>query len=211
MSIKIEIGMRLGRLIVGDLVDDAPRKMRRCLCDCGNDKDIRIDSLQSGRTQSCGCLRDEAAKRTGLSMIKHGHAKQCTGETSAEYTAWLSMKARCNNKKNKNWHRYGGRGVLVYPLWENDFGAFLAHIGCRPSARHSVDRHPNNDGNYEPGNVRWATQKEQKNNRSNNKRYIIEGEFLTAAEAALKYGKRADLVYLRLSRGWSPEMAVGLI
>jgi hypothetical protein len=70
------------------------------------------------------------------------------------------MKTRCTNDKLRLWHRYGGRGIKVYELWLNDFEAFFQHIGPRPSPKHSVDR-IDNDRGYEPGNVRWATVKEQ--------------------------------------------------
>jgi hypothetical protein len=164
----IVAGQKFSRLAV--LCRDSARKYHWvCECSCGSKTSVRSDSLQSGKSQSCGCLRDEAASRTGMTMLRHGQAKQRTGETTPEYTAWLSMKARCTNPKNKKWDRYGGRGIKVDPLWIEDFEAFFAHMGRRPSPEHSLDRFPNNDGNYEPGNVRWATSKEQQNNRGNNK------------------------------------------
>jgi hypothetical protein len=81
-----------------------------------------------------------------------------------EYEAWLSMRKRCLNRKDKGWHNYGGRGIKICEEWKNDYRAFIAYVGRRPTSNHSLDR-INNDGNYEPGNVRWATRKTQINNR----------------------------------------------
>jgi hypothetical protein len=91
------------------------------------------------------------------------------GVESAEYRAWVSMNTRCHNPRCRNYAYYGGRGITVFPAWRSvnaggSFLAFFAHIGPRPSRKHSVDR-INNDGNYEPGNVRWATPIEQRANR----------------------------------------------
>ncbi len=80
------------------------------------------------------------------------------------------MRRRCSNKNNKDYHRYGGRGIVVCEKWEKSFLEFLKDIGKAPSPKHSIDR-INNDGNYEPGNCRWATMKEQGNNRSNSRKY----------------------------------------
>lgn len=142
-----------------------------CVCECGKTTSSRSDHLTGGRTRSCGCLRDEMAARIGANNRLHGQAKgrRAGVEATPEYTAWASMKTRCLNSKIRNWHRYGGRGISVCPEWINDFEAFRACVGPRPSAQHSLDRYPNNDGNYEPGNVRWATPKEQQNNRGNNR------------------------------------------
>jgi hypothetical protein len=74
------------------------------------------------------------------------------------------MLERCTNPKTKGFHRYGGRGITVFPTWSKDFKAFLDYIGLPPTSKHSIDRFPDNDGNYEPGNVRWATVKEQHEN-----------------------------------------------
>lgn len=125
-----------------------------------------------------------------------------------EYSAWIGMKQRCNNDKLKTWSRYGGRGISVFPGWLNDFAAFYAHIGPRTSRRHSLDRFPNNDGNYEPGNVRWATMKEQQNNRSSN-------VLITAGEKSKNMGQWAEhlgttvgAIWERIWRGYTPEAAV---
>jgi hypothetical protein len=91
----------------------------------------------------------------------HGHA--ASGRTP-EYNAWVSLNQRCKNPKNPRWKDYGGRGVTVCARWRDSFEAFLADMGPRPSSEHSIDR-INNDGNYEPGNVRWATRAEQYANR----------------------------------------------
>jgi len=82
-----------------------------------------------------------------------------------EYSAWSNMINRCINPDCKEYKYYGGRGITVYTGWMNNPQSFINYIGPRPSAQHSIDRYPNNDGNYEPGNVRWATKKEQIDNR----------------------------------------------
>lgn len=111
----------------------------------------------------------------------HGHCVD--GKITPEYRAWYNMIERCYSEGYKKYHRYGGRGITVCAQWQTDFQAFMDHVGLRPSAKHSLDRHPDNEGNYEPGNVRWATPKEQQRNRSDNRIVAYLGRRMTIAEA----------------------------
>lgn len=122
-----------------------------CKCDCGVTKSILSALLTRGKAVSCGCYRLE-------SHTIHGASK------SPEFKLWCGIKDRCINSKSPRYPYYGGRGIRIHPTWENDFGTFLAAVGLRPSPTHSLDR-INNNGDYAPGNVRWATSKEQVNNR----------------------------------------------
>jgi hypothetical protein len=151
------VGSRFGRLVV--LRPHGSRKHRRqwaCQCDCGNLAVVSTTGLRSWGTKSCGCLRLERQKapRKG----KHGQIK------TAEYRAWVSMKTRCYNPNVREYAKYGGRGIQVHPAWRNSFPQFLKDVGKKPSSEHSLDRKDNN-GHYEPGNVRWATKKQQVANR----------------------------------------------
>ena len=100
-----------------------------------------------------------------------------------EYRTWLYIRARCYNKNNKGYPKYGGANppITVAPEW-NNFEQFLRDVGPRPSSNHSLDRYPNKSGNYEPGNVRWATKKEQNRNLKSNHLYEIDGVVRTLAE-----------------------------
>lgn len=118
-----------------------------------------------------------------------------------EYRVWQHMKARCNNPNDHAYKNYGGRGIRMHKDWENDFDAFFNYIGNRPSIQYSIDRHPNNDGNYEPGNIRWATMKEQCRNRRNNRWLKIGDEMLLPYDAADKLGVSQPTIYNRLRSG----------
>ena len=134
-----------------------------CQCICKTRKAVLGSNLKAGMTRSCGC---KAKELLSVSNRHHGHAP-ITGLTS-EYVAWCNIKARCGNPNRDDYPRYGGRGIMVCNRWL-DFKNFLADMGLKPDPSLSIDR-INNDGNYEPGNCRWATQSEQNNNQRRSKR-----------------------------------------
>ena len=131
---------------------------RFCKCQCGQEGWFKASSLQSGRTRSCGCLRREMRHTI---RVTHGHRRHTN--TSPEYSSWLSMVSRCTNPNMTGYRFYGGRGITVCDRWCTSFENFFADMGERGKGL-TLDR-INNEGNYEPGNCRWATRKQQAQNR----------------------------------------------
>ena len=144
----------------------------------------------------------EAARRANL---KHGQAR--IGQLTPEYRAWAGMKARCLNPNNSAYGRYGGRGIRVSPKWINSFTQFLADLGPRPSATHSLDRRDNDRG-YTALNCRWATKVEQSRNRRGRKPLTIRGETRLLVEWAERSGLDVRRIWKRVQSGWSAERAV---
>lgn len=132
-----------------------------CECECGNIKKVPGSRLLTGSSQSYGCLRRD-------NLIKHGHA--AVGNKTRTYKTWVSMFQRCNNPKNRNYKHYGARGIKVCERWYS-FECFLKDMGERPKGL-TLDR-KNNDGSYEPGNCRWATQEKQCRNSRLSKLYPL--------------------------------------
>lgn len=165
-----------------------------CECECGVTREVQLGNLTRGVSASCGCTNDY--NRT------HGESI----EETTEYGIWKSMRGRCNNPKNRDYVRYGGRGVRVCAEWES-FEVFLADVGRRPSPGYSLDRIDNN-GNYEPGNVRWATREEQNNNTRRNRRVGFDGRLLTLKGWEVVTGIGRTTLFERLKAGWSVEKAL---
>lgn len=134
--------------------------------------------------------------------VKHGHAGK---KPSPTYESWHAMMQRCLNPSNEGYHRYGGRGITVCESWR-DFQNFLADMGERPQGL-TIDR-IDNDKSYEPGNCRWATPKEQSNNRNNNVLVSYEGRTHTVAEVAAVLGLDQNVLAGRIKLGW-PEARWG--
>lgn len=124
-----------------------------------------------------------------------------------EYRAWHGMKERCLNPASKDFPRYGGRGIEISAAWIDDAGAFVAHVGPRPTPLHSIDRIDVN-GDYEPGNVRWATRKEQQQNRRCNVMVTLRGETKCLSQWCRDLGVSFEMVHGRIRRGWPPERSL---
>ena len=175
------------------------RKAALCICDCGKWVSVQPYKLLSGSTKSCGCWRSEkSGKRGKEQLFKHGQSN------SPEYISWAAAKSRCQNPNSFSYPHYGGRGITFHPAWE-DFAQFLADVGLKPSPEHTLDRYPDNDGNYEPGNVRWGNLEQQHNNRRDNVYVLLEGERMSLTQAARKLDFNAKTASNRRHAGWPPS------
>jgi hypothetical protein len=138
-------------------------------------------------------------------MTRHGHC--CTARRPPVYTSWRNMIQRCTNPRDLQFRNYGGRGIRVCEAWRLDFVAFLRDMGARPPGT-SLDR-IDNEGNYEPGNCRWATRQEQQANKRNTRRLTFQGQTLPVAAWARRFGIPSDTLAWRLGRGgWSAARAL---
>lgn len=192
---RIELtGQRFERLLVTKpiRITDVEALHYECLCDCGNVVIVRAQNLRKGLTRSCGCLRKETSKKVNL---QHGMSH------TSIHNVWMGMLGRCENPTNQAYKDYGGRGIKVCERWHS-FENFLEDVGLPPQTGLSLDRFPNNDGDYEPGNVRWATKKEQANNRRSSKLLTFEGQTMTYAQWEDYLGLRRGEVWSRIDKGW---------
>lgn len=198
--IKNRIGDRHGCWTVVGYVGRKPNsthKLWLCRCDCGNEKTVTSGCLTGGVSRSCGCLQRELASKTHL---KHGRCR------SPEYHSWSGMWSRCTNPSNKDYHRWGGRGIRVCRRWKS-FSSFLADMGQKPGSKYSLDR-INNLGNYKPSNCRWAVPKTQARNKRDTIYLTIKGKRRALVEWAEISSVPYYQIHRRIRKGWSADRAV---
>ncbi len=170
-----------------------------CRCKCGVERAIPSGNLTHSKSLSCA---ECASVRIGKKNRRARHYNMPT------YRSWQSMKKRCLNETHVAYPKYGGAGIKVSKRWIESFDSFLVDMGARPSLAHSIDRFPNKNGNYEPGNCRWATKTEQNRNKNNN-RIIKNG---TQSKCMSEWEEETGISRIalrgRLARGWTPEEAL---
>lgn len=167
-----------------------------CKCDCGNYVIVNGLNLKNGHTKSCGCYQQEC-------RIKY-NTKHSLAHKTPLYGIWNGIKQRCLNKNNKNYKNYGNRGIKICDKWTNDFNSFYNWaIQNNYQEGLSIDR-INVNGNYEPNNCRWVTQKIQQNNKRNNIFITYNNETHTIAEWAEIFKINKNLLYQRLNRDKLP-------
>ena len=192
---KLKVGDKVGRLtILGIekvLINGKMRVYCHCKCECGNIKKIRMDSISTdkGKTQSCGCF---AKEESGRRVATHRMTRSIT------HISWMCMRSRCNNPNNPSYEHYGAIGIKVCERWDS-FENFLEDMGERPSKSYTIDRIDVN-GDYEPSNCRWATAKEQQNNKHNTIYITLDGQTHTIPEWADILGIKESVIRVRLRR-----------
>lgn len=189
-------GYRFGKLLVIELYSKGNHKsptLWRCRCDCGGLKLCSTGSLQHGGNISCGCR---------LGNPTHGDAGKRIR------MIWVNMMRRCTDKKDKQYPTYGGAGVKVCKKWQNyeNFKLWALNNGYNDEL--TIDRYPNKRGNYTPSNVRWATIKQQQNNRTNNRLIRMGGVVKTLQQWSDIYGINQSRILWRLKSGWSVKDAI---
>lgn len=173
-----------------------------CRCKCGVEKVVLRASLRSGGSRSCGCLKLETSSSNGRMRRVHGLTK------TPLYVAWNGMIRRCYNPKCSGYKNYGGRGIMVCKRWLKSLHDFCSDMGDRPGPEYSLDR-INNDGNYEPGNVKWATKKEQSFNTRRTTLATIDGVTKPMIILAKELGLNPDTVRRRVYHmGLTPTEAL---
>ena len=192
------VGSRYHKLTVVEFAGlDARRNSRwLCRCDCGKTVTHTGCNLKKGAIKTCGC--EQHAKRVDMRVDDH-----------PDFSVFSAMLTRCHTASTPNYGNYGGRGIKVCQRWrDGGFWVFLKDMGPRPTPGHSIDRYPDINGDYTPENCRWATAKEQANNRRTNKMIAYRGETKTMKEWAEVLGINYRTLKARLRKGWTLEKAM---
>jgi len=193
------IGSRYGVLeVVGAEFKKGGLILVPCRCDCGRTRDVAINPLVSSSHTRCGC---NGVDRTRRRFTTHGKSKTAT------YHVWQAMISRCEYAKNSRRSQYHDRGITVCERWRKSFEAFVSDMGEKPDGKYSIDRIDNN-GNYEPGNCRWATVEQQARNQRRNRLMTFRGQTKTMAEWAAIVGISNRTISNRLRLGWTDERAL---
>lgn len=197
------LGRRFGKLTATKrLGSKRKRILWLCRCDCGGSAEVLSSRLLNGAVTSCGCA---------WKSRPHGHTVGY--KKSPTNSSWNAMIARCTSPGNAGFEHYRKRGITVCDRWRygedalTGFQCFLEDMGERPSKAHTIER-KNNDGNYEPSNCRWATRREQANNRVTNSHIEYDGKRLSFAEAGRLFGLPRWTIRDRLRKGWDLERAI---
>lgn len=189
------IGKKFGRLTVIAFVskDKSRKHMFLCKCDCGKEKVVSRNNLVTGTTKSCGCIKVELLKSKAKKYSKNTHEKL--------YNTWAGMKQRCYNPNAERYTIYGARGIQICDKWKNsfvDFAEWALLNGYQEGL--SIDRIDPN-GNYEPSNCRWATLKEQSNNKRRSIKLKVDNQEITIPELSKKLGVSYSTVYSQVKAG----------
>ena len=202
------VGRRFGMLtVVDDAGNDARgNSMWLCRCDCGNTKTVRGSKLMDGQVKSCGCTQHifTEERRANISKSKITHGLSGT----RLYYVYDNMLKRCYDAKSDRYQNYGARGITVCDEWLKDRRSFFEWaISSGYAEGLTIDRIDVN-GNYCPDNCRWATAKEQANNRTSNHTLTYRGETHSIAEWAERFNIPTNALYKRISGCWDVEAAL---
>lgn len=189
---EVTAGARFGKWT---LLEPVPERSWLCRCVCGRESRVKASNLRRGASKQC----------LSCATTTHGGFRY----KDPAYRVWMMMRNRCKPDPTTDWYAcYAGRGIIVCDRWQSSFPAFLADMGPRPSMAHSIDR-IDNDGNYEPGNCRWATQGEQSRNTSRNRMLTHAGRTMCLTDWSAETGIAYSTLRVRLDVcGWPVDRAL---
>lgn len=195
-------GKRFGRLTVEHLLGKRGAFIYwACRCDCGGYTETQTGKLNIGHSQSCGCI---LADKNATRLTTHGAS--VGGKPTPTYSVWRGIKNRCLNPNEPAYKNYGGRGIKICDRWKDSFENFFTDMGQKPKGMW-IER-LDNEGDYEPTNCKWATPKEQCNNKRTNVYLTFRGKTQTVSQWNEELGYNKNVVAGRLRLGWSTEDAI---